>query len=93
MLFINKPDSSSDLTIFMISVISSFEIINVVVPDPNIFLLIAASVAYAGAVNTNDIKMLLANGLSTFSIKDNPGFSNGPKCLPNNPRDCLILCN
>ena len=36
--FIDKPDSSRVLTILMISFISSFETINVVVPDPNIFL-------------------------------------------------------
>ena len=47
----------------MILFISSFKIINVVVPDPNIFLWIAASVA---AVNPNGIKRLLANGLNTF---------------------------
>ena len=34
--FINNPDSSSYLTIFIISSISFFEIINVVVPDPKI---------------------------------------------------------
>ena len=33
--FINNPDSSSDLIIFMISFISSVEIISVVKPDPN----------------------------------------------------------
>ena len=38
MPFTNKPDSSSDLTIFILSFISSFKIINVDVPDPNIFL-------------------------------------------------------
>ena len=38
-------------------IISSLEIINVVVQDPNIFLWIAASVA-AGAVNPNGIKIL-----------------------------------
>ena len=37
--------------------------------------------------------MLLVNGLSTFSIKGNPVFSNGFKNLPKNPPDCLILCN
>ena len=37
--------------------------------------------------------MLLANGFSTFSIKGNPVFSNGPKSLPKNPPDCPILCN
>ena len=67
---INKPDSSSDLTIFIILLISSFEIIHVVKPDPEIFLLIAASVSDA----TNGIKTLLADDLSTFSIKGNPVF-------------------
>ena len=40
----------------MISFISSFEIINVVIPDANIFLSITASIADAAAVNPNDIK-------------------------------------
>ena len=78
--FINKPDYSRDLTIFIISFISSLEIINVVpfakseglevnirgrVLDPNIFLWIAASVADPASVNPNGIKTLLANGLSS----------------------------
>ena len=61
----------------MISFTSSLEIINVVVPRPNIFLWIVASVADAAAVNPNGIKTLLANDFSTFSIKGNPIFSNG----------------
>ena len=77
----------------MISFISSFEIINVVTPDPNIFLWIAASVADADVVNPNGIKTLLANSLSTLPIKGKPVFSNGPKSLPKNPPDCSILCN
>ena len=76
----------------MVSFIASFEIINVAVPDPNIFLLLAASVADAAGVNLNDIKALLANGLSTFFIKGNPVFSNGLKSLPKNSPDCPILC-
>ena len=32
--FTSYPNSSSDLTIFIISFISSFEIINAVLPDP-----------------------------------------------------------
>ena len=48
---------------------------------------------YAAAVNPNGIKMLLANGFNTFFIKGNAVFSNGPKGLPRNPPDCLILCN
>ena len=50
-------------------------------PDPNIFLWIPASFADAAAIYPNDIKMLLANRLSTFFIKDNPVLSNGPKSL------------
>ena len=41
----------------------------------------------------NGITTLLAKGLNAFLIKDNPAFSNGPKILPKNPPDCLILCN
>ena len=52
----------------------------------------AASIADAAAVNTNVIKTLLANGLSTFPIKGNPVFSNGPKSITENPPDCSILC-
>ena len=93
MPFIKNPDSSRGLTIFMILLISSLEITNIVVPDLNIFLWIATSVPDAAAVNPNGIKTLLANGLSTFPIKGNPVFSNGPKSLPKNPPDCPILCN
>ena len=93
MPFMSKPDSSRDLTVFMISFISSFKIINIVMPDPNIFLKIATSVADVAAVNPNDIRTLLANGFNTFFIKYGPVFSNGPKSLPKNPPDCPILCN
>ena len=31
--------------------------------------------------------------LSTFSIKDNPVFSDGSESLPKSPPECLILCN
>ena len=75
----------------MISFISSIEIINVVVPDPNIFLW--KSVADAAAVNPNGITMLLTNRLITFRIKDNPVLSNDPKSLPKSPPDCQIFCN
>ena len=49
--------------------------------------------ADAAAVNSNDIKTLLANGLSTVFIKGKPVFSNGFKRLPKNPLDSPILCN
>ena len=44
-------------------------------------------------VNPNGIKTLLINLLSTFPIKGDLIFSNGPKRLPKNPPDCPILCN
>ena len=80
----------------MISFISSLEIIAVVWhkaksegrPGPNIFLWKAASVADVAAVNPDCIKTLLANGLSTFPIKGNPIFSNGPKRLQ---REILLI--
>ena len=62
-------------------------------PKLNILLWIAASVADAAPVNPNGIKTLLANGLSTFSIKGNAVFSMGPTSLPKNPPDWPILCN
>ena len=46
-----------------------------------------ASFADAAAVNPNGIKTVLANGSSTFPIKDNPLFSNGPESLPKNSPD------
>ena len=54
------------------------------------FLWIAASIADASAVIPNGIKMLLANGLSTFFIIGNPVFSNGSKSLRKNPPYCYI---
>ena len=80
----------------MISFIGSFEIISVVRfaksegsnPDPKIFFWIASSVAAAAApINPNGIKTLLANGLSTFFIKDKLVFSDGLESLPTNCRD------
>ena len=61
-----------DLTIFMISFKSSFENTSVVVHNPKIFLGITISVADAAAVNPKGSKTLLANVLSTFSIKITP---------------------
>ena len=53
----------------MISSVCSFEIINILTPDPNIFWWIAASVAAdAAAVNHNGIKRLFANGLIKKAI-------------------------
>ena len=66
---------------------------NFVLPDPNIFLWIAASVADAAVLNLNGIKTFLASGLSRYSSKVNRFFSNDPEMLPKNPSDCPILCN
>ena len=55
------------------------------------FLCIPASAADAAAVNPKRIKTLFANGLIAFFISGNPVFSNGPRYLPRNPRDCIIL--
>ena len=44
------------------SFISSLEVINLILSDPNIFLGTAASVADAAALNLNVIKTPLANG-------------------------------
>ena len=55
------------------------------------FLCISASVAEVAAVDSNDIKTLLANGLSAFFIKGKPIFSNGPRRLPRDPPDCTML--
>ena len=55
---ISKEDSSGDQTIYMISYISSFEIIRAVIPNPRILLCIPADAADAAAdaaVNPNGI--------------------------------------
>ena len=77
----NKPESSRDFTILIMSSILLFDIISVVSPDPNNFSCIPASAADAAAVNPKGIKTLLANGLITFYINGNPVFSNGASNL------------
>ena len=97
--FINKPDPSSELTIFIISFISSFKVASAVTceaksegqSNPNILLWIAASVADGAVVNPNGIKILSDNDLSTFPIVGNPVFCNDPKSLHKNPSHCPIL--
>ena len=46
----------------------SFNVISVVVPEPKIFLCIPASAPDAAVVNSNGIKILLANILMTFLL-------------------------
>ena len=59
--FNNKPESSRDFTILIMSSISLFDIISFLSPDPNIFLCIFASAAGDAAINPKGIKTLLAN--------------------------------
>ena len=66
MSFINNPNSSNYLTLFIASFILLFKIINVVTLDQNILLWIAASVADAATIYPNGIKTLLANYLIHF---------------------------
>ena len=84
--FINKQKPSTDLTNFIMSFISLFDIIMV---DPQIFLCIPAPAA--AAVNYNGIKTLLANDGSSFFINGKPIFSNESRNLPRNSPDCIIL--
>ena len=49
-----------------------------------IFLCIPASAADVAAVNPNGIKLF---------INGNPVFSHGPKSLPRNPPNCIVLDN
>ena len=92
--FISNPDSSSDLPIFVISSIYSFEIINAVAPDPKSFFWIAVGVtaaAAAAAVNTNGIKTLLANGVSTFFVNGKPAVINDLRKFRNPPSWLVIF--
>ena len=53
----------------------------------------SASAADAAAVNTNGIKTLLANASITLFLNGTPVFNNGPRGLPRNPSDYIILDN
>ena len=62
--------------IFIISLISSFEILKVVFPEPCIFLSILPSIDEAAAVIPNEAKIFFASGAAAFL--------NGPASLLNN---------
>ena len=74
MPFNKTSESSRAWTISIMSFISSFEIISVVIPEPCIFFLIPASIA--AAVISNGAKIFYATGIATFI--------NGPATLLNN---------
>ena len=58
-----------------------------------IIIIIIVIIVIIITINNNNkgINTLLANGLSTFFIKDKPTFINGLLSLPRNPPDCVIL--
>ena len=70
------------LQIFIISTISSFEIINVVVPD---FIYLFIYFWIVASVNPNEIKALLANDASTSFINGKPAVINSLRTLTNPP--------
>ena len=74
------------------SLISSFDVISIVIPDPKMFFWIAASVPDTVGIEPNCIKTLLTNVYRAPFIKGRPVFSNTPKTLLVNPSDCPILC-
>ena len=49
------------------------------------------SAADAAAVNSNDIKIIVANDWDEFFINGKPVNSNGRRSLPRNSPDCIIL--
>ena len=91
--FNNIPESSTDLIIFIMSSISSFDIVSIVVPESKILLCISASAVDAAAVIPNGIKTLIANVWITFFINGKLVLSNRPRSLPRNPPYCTILDN
>ena len=68
----NKPESSKDLTIFKISSISLFDIINVVVAESKTFSWISASATDAsypnGSVNTLHKKRTFSLSISSVNV-------------------------
>ena len=94
--FNNSPDSSRYLILFITSSISLFDIINVLVPepevpDPRIFLWIPASATDAAASNPSGISKLLANGWITFSWTVNQLSIMVQKVYQRIPRIVLFL--
>ena len=61
--------------------------------EPKNFLCIPASAAGAVAVNPNEIKTLLVNGLTPSLINGILLFNNGSRSLPRNSPDWIVLDN
>ena len=64
--FVNKPDSSKDLTIFLIASISLFEITSCCSQSNEFMLFFFASATGAATVNSNGIIKILAHSINTF---------------------------
>ena len=62
-MIISKPDSTGDLAVYIISLIFSFEITNVVVPDPKFFEYLHLLLQLLIKIG---IQTLSANGSATF---------------------------
>lgn len=80
--FNNSPESSRDLTIFIASSISLFDIISEVV---------SRAVYAASVVNPSGFNTLLANNWSKFFINVRSTLINRPINLPRNPPGCSFL--
>lgn len=65
---VNRFNSLRGSTIFMITLISLFEILSVLMSDSYIFFWIAVCVAATTAVYFDGVKMFLANGVSAFLL-------------------------
>ena len=95
--FINKLDSSRDLTIFMTNFFIHY--FHFFVWDyqysqyPWVFLWIAATISDAAAINPNVMETSLANDVTTFFIKGKPTFINESRTLPKNPHFLVISFN
>ena len=85
------PEPPRDLTIFIMSSIFLFDEISVFVPDPKIILCIPSLAVLTAAVNPYGINPLLIKGVSTIFINGNSTFTNGPRSLPRNPSDSIVL--
>ena len=76
------PESSRALAIFIVSFISLFETISVVVPESSIFFWIPKSIAHGATTNPNGIKVSFANGNDTFINGPSIVLYNAPKKPP-----------
>ena len=75
-------ESSRAWIIFIMSFISSFEIIKVVVPEPSIFFWISAPIAEAAPVIPNKAKTTSAKGITAFINGPANILNNDPKNPP-----------